>query len=422
MKVINIMNHGPAYEILNEQKRPLWKWEQEDGSEICIVNREWPGLMGHWILQKKTIEWEVWQPDFKASRIYTHQFPDGVVHRLIPAIKKMYRFGGLRPIVECYSDVMLNLLNQISEKTIVILYRFEFPFWYSILDKIQNNNQIRCIIIDLGTITTPLQRFFHSRHPLSFPACIIEQIRMRIKYARFHGIYGCNTASISSIKKVYKGSVGILNVGCDFHFFTPVPSVKEKHSIRAELSISKSHTVFLTVALLRPVKQIHKLIRAFSYLRQREDWMLFIVGAGEPNYEQYLKQLVHSYGLDHQIRFFGYLEGENLRRLYWASDVYICSSSSEGAPAAVMEAIACGLPVLSTPVGGVYEVMRAHQAGRILDLKDKKEWISVFRDVLDLGLPKPLDRKIAENYFDWRAVADRVLVILQKIWQGNDEK
>src|SRR5262245_51537657 len=108
MRIVNILPHGPFYELLSEHKEPLREWLDPNGHRVAIINREWPGLLGHWVLeQAPSSTWEVWQPDVQATSEYVHQFDDGVVHRLFPADDHTYLRGWLRPVRAPRSRSML---------------------------------------------------------------------------------------------------------------------------------------------------------------------------------------------------------------------------------------------------------------------------------------------------------------------------
>jgi glycosyltransferase involved in cell wall biosynthesis len=76
-------------------------------------------------------------------------------------------------------------------------------------------------------------------------------------------------------------------------------------------------------------------------------------------------QLVNKYGLNDEIKFLGYLK--NTREIYLKSDIFISASYSEGFPLTIVEAMACGLPVVVTGVGGVPEIVDNKVNGLIVD-------------------------------------------------------
>src|SRR5271157_4316321 len=101
--IINIMPHGPAYHFSPNEKPDIF-WEKSDGSWLGFWPREWPNLLGNAVLNiTDRYDWEVWQPDYRADKIYSTTLNTGVRHLLFPATDKVYR-PGIRPMKEIYSE------------------------------------------------------------------------------------------------------------------------------------------------------------------------------------------------------------------------------------------------------------------------------------------------------------------------------
>lgn len=108
-----------------------------------------------------------------------------------------------------------------------------------------------------------------------------------------------------------------------------------------------------TVAGLRPEKNIARLIRAFARLRETQAARLVIVGDGPLRGE--LEALAQSLGVERDVTFTGYLAnpGERLAEF----DLFALSSDTEQLPIAMLEAMALGLPIVSTRVGDIEAVL-----------------------------------------------------------------
>lgn len=101
---------------------------------------------------------------------------------------------------------------------------------------------------------------------------------------------------------------------------------------------------YINIGRLTEVKGQWHLIRAFSLVRKQMDARLIICGEGP--LESFLKKLVIDLNLDEDVLFTGWVE--NPFSYLAKSDVYVCSSISEALPYTILEAMACGLPIIST--------------------------------------------------------------------------
>jgi glycosyltransferase involved in cell wall biosynthesis len=98
-------------------------------------------------------------------------------------------------------------------------------------------------------------------------------------------------------------------------------------------------------------------IRAFAQVAQAHPGAsLTVAGAGEERAA--LERLAHSLGLAGQVRFVGNIDNHRMRDLFEVSHIYLNSSQWDNQPVSILEAFACGLPVVSTAVGGIPYMVR----------------------------------------------------------------
>jgi glycosyltransferase involved in cell wall biosynthesis len=130
--------------------------------------------------------------------------------------------------------------------------------------------------------------------------------------------------------------------------------------VRQEFGIPTDAFVLACVANLRPIKNHRLLIDAVSrVITRRPDALLVLAGDG-PLRGQVLAEIDRR-GLRDRVRFLGHVPQAN--RLVAAADILLVSSHSEGMPVVVMEAIAAGVPVVSTAVGGIPELIHNNRNG-----------------------------------------------------------
>ena len=140
-----------------------------------------------------------------------------------------------------------------------------------------------------------------------------------------------------------------------------------RHASRERLVIPDSTLVVTTVGRLTEIKK-HDLFLEMSQrvCSSRQDVLFFIVGDGELRDE--LESIVSALGLESAVRFLGWRQ--DLATIYAASDLFVLTSRNEGTPVALIEAMASGVPGISTDVGGVRDVITSPSVGSVVPFGD----------------------------------------------------
>ena len=132
-------------------------------------------------------------------------------------------------------------------------------------------------------------------------------------------------------------------------------SAIDRNTARSKFGMSEADLVVAYVGRLSPEKRLDRLLNAFSKVtRERQNAHLLIAGEGAERNR--LEDMVVSLGLMN-VTFLGMLTRHDVRTLMSCADVLALVSEFEGAPNVVLEALACGTPVVATDVGGIREVL-----------------------------------------------------------------
>ena len=130
-------------------------------------------------------------------------------------------------------------------------------------------------------------------------------------------------------------------------------------SIVSNVHYSDQHKYILFAGTLNQNKGYAVLIKAFAKIAiQFPDWRLVLAGNGELEQAQ---QLVKDLGIEHQVVFAGWVTDSKKEQLFREASVFCLSSYAEGFPMAVLDAWSYGIPVVSTPVGGLPDVLRDNE-------------------------------------------------------------
>lgn len=185
-------------------------------------------------------------------------------------------------------------------------------------------------------------------------------IRKVLSYAIDHYV-----AVSGDIKQWMSQAIGIKSClikkiinGVDAKKFFP----EDKEKIKAFYGL-RSNVVIGTVGRLDPIKQQHLLIKAFSMLEHnRHNLSLIIIGDG---YERIrLEALRKTLPCAHCIKFFG--NRDDVYKLYNLMDIFVLPSKNEGLSNTILEAMACGVPVIATSVGGNPELVKNGETGLLV--------------------------------------------------------
>jgi len=128
----------------------------------------------------------------------------------------------------------------------------------------------------------------------------------------------------------------------------------------------KGERVLVHVSNFRAVKRVTDVIRIFDVVRKSVPSKLVLVGDGPDR--SVCEKLCHDLGIDHEVRFLG--KQTNLVEIHSASDLFLMPSQSESFGLSALEAMACEVPVVSSSVGGLPELVVHGETGYIAEIGD----------------------------------------------------
>jgi len=143
------------------------------------------------------------------------------------------------------------------------------------------------------------------------------------------------------------------------------------------------------------LKGVHIIIAALADI---PDATLLIAGSGPE--ERRLRQLADNLGVARRIRFLGEVSHADLCEYYNATDVLVLASSREGMPNVVLEALACGTPVIATRVGGTPELVSSPEAGELMQERTPEALVAAWHRLRARKPEHMATRKFAER-FGW---------------------
>jgi glycosyltransferase involved in cell wall biosynthesis len=202
--------------------------------------------------------------------------------------------------------------------------------------------------------------------------------------------------------------------GVDADRFVPEPRTDARH----RLGIGDGTKVLVTVGGLCERKGFHRVIEILPLLRERFPDLLYLVVGGassEGDWSARLRAQVAALGLEGQVLFLGPVAPDDLRWSLSAADVFVLATRNEGWANVFLEAMACGLPVVTTDVGGNAEVVASPALGRLVPFGDPAALTEALGEALagdwdraairDWACANSWDRRVATLVAEFRELA-----------------
>jgi glycosyltransferase involved in cell wall biosynthesis/peptidoglycan/xylan/chitin deacetylase (PgdA/CDA1 family) len=184
----------------------------------------------------------------------------------------------------------------------------------------------------------------------------------------------------------------------------------DKINCRNVLSLPLDKKIVCYIGNLVGVKGIDLLIKAFFLLKKEEDIFLAVVGDG-PLKPQLLAQ-VGEQGMTDRIRFFGVQKHDQIPLFMNAADIHCLPSRQEGCPNVVLEAIACGRPVVATQVGGVPEIIVSENLGITVPPENPELLANALKEALSRSWDHQGIHQAAKAY-RWEEGAKQIMAVCQ---------
>lgn len=297
------------------------------------------------------------------------------------------------------NPIVTSLRRYVDTGYDVLLLQEDYPFICHLAFHLAKRNLIPTILSS--------ERYYYPRDPFKrVPLRLLDKTLNR-------GLWkGCNLITThSTAAKAFLTAIGaeeskieVIPIGVDAEAFTPVTdaSFRKKHGAAGK-------TLILSVARLHPYKGLSYLIQAMErVIRENRDVQLVILGRGPE--ESSLSKLVAALNLKDFVTIdTDVVPHEMMPAVYASADIYVQPSIIEPFGTSVLEAMACGKAVVSTPVGGILDTVVDGQIGflvppgDVLSLAHRLSYLTS-----DPGLREELGKRARERVlskFDWMIVS-----------------
>jgi D-inositol-3-phosphate glycosyltransferase len=203
--------------------------------------------------------------------------------------------------------------------------------------------------------------------------------------------------------------IGIVPCGVDLNLFRPI----DKMTARNILGLKPDETILLYVGRFDPLKGLDRLLEAMVHLNNYHPRLRLMIVGGDgkeaPEY-RYLMNNAKIFGIDNKVVFTGRVEQDHLPPYYGSADALIIPSYYESFGLVGLEALACGRPVVSTPVGAMKGIISRDKTGLLIQNSSPQNLARGIESIISDGWVAPAD-KIRESVlgYSWSAVASAII-------------
>ncbi len=201
--------------------------------------------------------------------------------------------------------------------------------------------------------------------------------------------------------------------GIDTETFKPADPASARHA----LGLPDTPRYIVSVGQIREIKGFDRLVDVLPEVRRRcGDVRLILIGpsAGETTYERPLRQCIDRAGLNDIVTLAGSKTPEEISRYLAAADVFALATRSEGWCNAIQEALAVGVPVVTTDVGGNREIIRSEELGILVPFGHP----TALTEALIQSLHRQWDRQAIASVGaarSWSQVAAETLAFFEEV-------
>ena len=185
--------------------------------------------------------------------------------------------------------------------------------------------------------------------------------------------------------------------------------------------VLSNHPYVLVLSRLHPKKGLEMLLPAFlSLAKQREfaEWKLVLAGDGDAEYVSLLRGLAEKEGMSERVIFVGWLQGEQKRVMLQRASLLALTSYQENFGLCVIEALACGVPVILSPHVNLAPEVEAAGAGWVTPLEPgaiESTLAATMRDPHGRAQCGAAGKELVLSRFTWAAVGGRLAEVYNSI-------
>ncbi|GAB1420971.1 glycosyltransferase family 1 protein [Anaerolineales bacterium] len=223
---------------------------------------------------------------------------------------------------------------------------------------------------------------------------------------------------LMEIYKTPEEKISVLLSGID-ESFEPITDIRTIQSIKEQYLIPNKPYLF-TVGTVQPRKNYSRVIHALANLRKQGHDLILVIAGGKGWLEDEMHYTIHETHMDDYVFLIGYADDEDLSALYSGSECVVFPSLYEGFGFPVLEAMACGKPVITSNISSLPEV--AGDAAIMIDPYDVNALTKAIIDIIEnTSLREDMIQRGFQHLqnFSWSKSADQLQNLYTRILETN---
>ena len=227
----------------------------------------------------------------------------------------------------------------------------------------------------------------------------------------------------SEYQAFYCGPTRVVRSGADPTRFAPGG---DRIRIRARFGFADDEFILLWLGIFMPHRRLEDAIEAVGHLASQGTKVRLLLAGSDRSYPEYLsslKALAHGLGLQHVVTFAGKVADDEICDFYAACDAFVFPNDQQTWGLVVLEAMACGCPVLVSQGAGVHEVLIDGENAMLFPPRNPQ---ALAEKIEALAGGPQLRRKIAQSgmqlardTYNWDRFADQICRVCQEVFQSD---
>ena len=239
---------------------------------------------------------------------------------------------------------------------------------------------------------------------------------------QFNRVYSCNTKASQFYQEKYPNlanQITYLKNTVDTDIFYPLQTaelIQKRKQLAQQLNLPETSKFVLFAGRLHPQKDPLLLIRSFAAVSDKNAHLLI---AGDGELAEAVRSEISACGLSERVTMMGALKQKELVDLYHVASVFVLSSLYEGLPVSVLEALACGTPIVTTDCGETPKLLTAN-SGMVVRERTTEALAMALNRVLQTPTEYPANAcfSVAQPYAAKTVVSD----VYQHMWSVWSQK